>query len=278
MGTAGRGSMHTYNPATFFRCGPMLISSSPPDWSLSVVSHGHLPQIRTLLETAGKLLDPTRFEVLLTLNLPESAHGIENAWPGRLKVIRNTHPKGFGANHNAALREATGAWVAAVDPDLDLGHLDPFAALASALENASTGIVSPTVLDASGACSDHAREVPTPGRLARRYASGGPASFESWLTIPHDVDWVAGLFMAMRRETFNQLGGFDERFHMYCEDVDLCLRSWNAGLAVRVIPGASVVHPARRRTLKDPRHFLWHLASLVRLWRSVSYREFRRSR
>lgn len=269
--------MHIYNPATFFRRGPMLTSSPPPAWSLSVVSHGHLPQIRALLKDACKLLDPARFEILLTLNLPEPADGIESAWPGRLRVIRNTHPRGFGANHNAALREATGAWVAAVDPDLCLGDRDPFAALGPALENASVGIVSPTVLDARGACSDHAREVPTPSRLVRRYASGGAASFESWPTIPHDVDWVAGLFMAMRRETFTRLGGFDERFYMYCEDVDLCLRSWNAGLAVRVIPGAPVVHPARRRTLKNPRHFLWHVASLVRLWSSVSYREFRRT-
>lgn len=278
MGPEGGRSMHFYNPATFFRRGPMQTPFPPPDWSLSVVSHGHLPQIRALLADARKLLDPARFEVFLTLNLPESADGLEQEWPGRLRVIQNHEPKGFGANHNAALRQASGKWVATVDPDLRLGSRDPFAGLESALEGETTGIVSPTVLDEHGDCSDHAREVPTPGRLFLRYASGGPASFDRWLTIPHDVDWLAGLFMAMRRDNFLQLGGFDERFHMYCEDVDLCLRSWNAGLAVRVIPGAQVTHSARRRTLKSARHFFWHLASLGRLWTSLSYREFRRSR
>ncbi len=256
----------------------MPTSSLPPDWSLSVVSHGHLGQVRVLLKDLGAQLDPARFEILLTLNLPESAEGLDAVWPGRLTVIRNPAPKGFGANHNAALRSASGTWAATVDPDLRLPSGDPFPLLEAELEKRSTGIVSPTVLDEHGALSDHARAVPTPVRLLRRYARGGPASFESWLTLPHDVDWIAGLFMAMRRDVFVELGGFDERFHMYCEDVDLCLRSWNAGLAVRVIPGVAVVHPARRRTLKDPRHFAWHVGSLARLWSSASYRRFRQSR
>lgn len=275
---------HSYNPAGFFPVlansllRPMSNSFAPPDWSLSVVSHGHLPQIRTLLDDFRAQLDPARFEILLTLNLAEAVGGLEQAWPGRLTVIRNPQPKGFGANHNAAIQRASGKWVATVDPDLRLHGADPFAALEAELEENSTGIVSPTVLDELGRLSDHAREVPTPTRLVRRYAHGRPPSFDSGSTRPQDVDWLAGLFMAMRRDTFVQLGGFDERFHMYCEDVDLCLRSWNAGLTVRVVPGLAVVHPARRRTLKDPRHFLWHLASLAQLWSSPSYRAFRRSR
>ena len=255
----------------------MPLPSSQPAWSLSVVSHGHLPEIRNLLGDLARCLDPQRFEILLTLNRPEPADAIEHLWPGRFRLLRNPRPQGFGANHNAALRQATGTYVATLDPDLRLTD-DPFVALETELGTGSTGIVSPAVLDGQGALSDHAREVPTPARLLRRYARGGPSSSPNRPTGPHDVDWLAGLFMAMRLDTFRRLGGFDERFHMYCEDVDLCLRTWNAGLAVRVIPGVPVVHPARRRTLKDPRHLSWHLASLARLWSSSSYREFRRPR
>ena len=230
----------------------MSTSSPTPAWSLSVVSHGHLPAIRAQLADLAGCLDSARYEILLTLNLSEAADGIEQAWPGRMRLIRNDRPRGFGANHNAALSQAVGTYVATVDPDLRLTGRDPFAALEAELEKGSTGIVSPSVLDEHAALTDHAREVPTPLRLWRRYAQGGPVSFDSWLTVTHDVDWLAGLFLAMRRETFQQLHGFDERFHMYCEDVDLCLRSWNSGLAVRVIPGVPVLHAARRRTLKGP--------------------------
>lgn len=243
-----------------------------------MVSHGHLPEIRALLKDCQVHLDPTRFEILVTLNLAEPDDGLQLAWRGPMTVIRNAQPKGFGANHNAAMRRAVGTWVATVDPDLRLSAGDPFTGLEAELGKASTGIVSPPVMDEHGDLSDHAREVPTPRRLFRRYVRGGPVSTACRRTDPQDVDWIAGLLMATRRDTFRTLGGFDERFHMYCEDVDLCLRSWNAGLAVRVVPGVHVMHPARRRTLKHPRHFLWHVASLVRLWSSASYRAFGRTR
>jgi GT2 family glycosyltransferase len=93
-----------------------------------------------------------------------------------------------------------------------------------------------------------------------------------------EVDWVAGLFMAMRAETFETLGGFDERYFLYCEDAELCLRAWNRGFDVRVVPAAPVTHPARRQTMKNWRHFRWHLESLAKLWNSDSYRQFEAGR
>ena len=106
-----------------------------PDWSLSVVSHGHLPAIGGLLNDCRRLLDPQRFEILLTLNRPETLPP-DLAWGGALQVLRNERPLGFAANHNAALGRARGRWLAALDPDLRL-HSDPFTELATALtENA----------------------------------------------------------------------------------------------------------------------------------------------
>ena len=56
------------------------------------------------------------------------------------------------------------------------------------------------------------------------------------------VDWVCGAAMAVRREAWLAVGGFDERFHFYCQDLDLCLRILAAGFTVEVVPGARVVH------------------------------------
>lgn len=249
----------------------------PPEWTLSVVSHGHLSSIRLLLRDLARVLDPDRHELILTLNLPEPAEQIDGIWPGRLTIIRNQAPRGFAANHNAALRRARGRWVAVIDPDLRL-RADPFPELAVALEDPVCGITSTIVCDELGAVSDHARRAPTAFELLRRRVRCGPRMYDHSLTRAIDVDWIAGLFMAMRVDTFRQLEGFDERFFMYCEDVDLCLRAWNAGLAVRVVPAAAATHQARRRTLKNPRHFLWHCRSLLRLWTSTSYRNFRPER
>lgn len=65
-----------------------------------------------------------------------------------------------------------------------------------------------------------------------------PAVYER----PGTPDWISGACMVVRRELFEAIGGFDERFFLYCEDTDLCRRVWDAGFAVRFVPSAEVIH------------------------------------
>lgn len=238
-----------------------------------MVSHGHMASVRRLLDDFHNHLDPHRFELLLTLNIDEPVDHLVRHWAGHVAVIHNTARKGFGSNHNAAFRHARGRFFAAIDPDLRL-HGDPFTSLKESLAAPELGIASTRVLDEHGDCADNARSLPTPSRVLRRRLRGEFALYDHDLTVALDVDWIAGLFMAMRADTFRRLGGFDERYFLYCEDVDLCLRCWNAGLAVRVVPAAAVTHRAQRRTLKKMQHFIWHCRSLIRLWTANSYRGF----
>lgn len=246
--------------------------STPPDWTLSIVSHGH--SLEALIRgLATALRSPERFELVITHNLPPSGADLACLWPGPISIISNDSPKGFSANHNAALRRGQGRYLAAIDPDLVMLG-DPFDQLAQVLDEPASGIVSTHVLDESGQWADHARPAPSPWRLLKRHLPGARDGYESAPDRILRTDWVAGLFMAMRADTFARLNGFDDRYFMYCEDVDLCLRAWNMELSVQVVPAAAVVHPARRQSLKRLRHFLWHCASLIRLWTSVSYYRF----
>ncbi|WP_420467958.1 glycosyltransferase [Panacagrimonas sp.] len=251
-----------------------MTTPEPPQWSLSIVSHGHWPRVLDLLSDCARLLDPSRHEMVLTLDVPESVDAAGLPWQGPLRLIRNQRSQSFGANHNAALAAARGRYVALLDPDLRLSS-DPFPRLASALEAADVGVVATRVREPDGCVADHARPLPTPRRLLARHVGGARASYSPELSTALDVDWVAGLFMGLRRTTWQQLGGFDPRYRLYCEDVDLCLRAWNASLRVQVVPGEWVLHPPRRRTLRSSQHFYRHCASLLRLWRSAAYREFR---
>lgn len=251
------------------------VSPPPVVWTISVVSHGHLPAIRELLRDCQRELEAGQYEIVLTLNIPESETDLAQGWTGPLHIIRNRRPQGFAANHNAALRLARGRYVAALDPDLRL-HGNPFPRLAEALNGPATGIVSTCVLDEGGAVADHARSVPTPLGLARRYRRQEAPLYDASLTQALEVDWVAGLFMAMRCDTFEHLRGFDPRYFMYCEDVDLCLRAWNAGLSVQVVPTEYVTHPARRQSLRRIEHFAWHCGSFLRLWTGRSFWRFLR--
>ena len=73
----------------------------------------------------------------------------------------------------------------------------------------------------------------TPGRLASRFRRG-----------PHRVDWVYGTFMAVRRDLFRQLDGFDARYFVYGEDIDLCYRAAQLGARTIHVPAARAVHGA----------------------------------
>ena len=71
----------------------------------------------------------------------------------------------------------------------------------------------------------------TPGRLVARLRR-----------VPYRVDWVYGTFMAVRRDLFRQLGGFDARYFVYGEDLDLCWRAARLGARTIHVPAARAIH------------------------------------
>jgi GT2 family glycosyltransferase len=79
------------------------------------------------------------------------------------------------------------------------------------------------------------------------------------------VDWAAGSFLAFRADHYARLGGFDESFFMYCEDIDICFRSKAEGVALVYYPTISAVHKAQHanRSLFS-KHFVWHVKSIIK--------------
>ena len=75
------------------------------------------------------------------------------------------------------------------------------------------------------------------GRLIGDRATCPPISDEA-----HDIDWIAGASMLVRREVFDEVGMFDERFFLYFEEVDFLRRSARAGFRTRYVPASRVVH------------------------------------
>lgn len=245
------------------------------DWTLSIVSHGHISAIARQLESLSRLPTARRAELIVTLNLPEPVDGLYAHWPGDLRIIRNARPRSYAANHNAAARCARSALFACLDPDLAWREDDPFPALAAALQDASCGLVAPSVLDEHGQLADHARLPPTPvSVLLRRWGRVRDALPPAGQ--PQLAPWLAGLFLAARTDQWRALQGFDERFRMYAEDVELGLRAWTAGLQVLRLPVVACTHRARRESKSSLRRLLWHSMGLGRLWLSATWRQYHR--
>lgn len=234
--------------------------------TISIVSHGHGPLVVTLLQDLVRQQEIERWLVIVTLNIPEPFEPV----PGlRMKVIYNDAPKGFGANHNAASVKAEGALYAIVNPDIRV-HDDRFLQQLCALDwNDGAPLRAPIVVGPNGTEEDSVRRnLSAPNLFARRYRRS-----RGWEANPDSSKffWLAGMFLIAPVIRFHALGGFDDRYRLYCEDYDLCARWRIAGGRVELIRDLQVVHDARRDSHRSMRHMRWHVASLLRVWRSVPF-------
>nr|WP_241907167.1 hypothetical protein [Vibrio splendidus] len=79
------------------------------------------------------------------------------------------------------------------------------------------------------------------------------------------VNWAAGSFLAFTSEHYRKLKGFDEQYFMYCEDIDICYRSYSNGNELTYYPDVDAVHLAKHQNRKIfSMHFYWHVSSVFR--------------
>jgi GT2 family glycosyltransferase len=229
---------------------------------VSVVSHLQARLAKGLLDDLAAHCRDT-VEVILTLNADEplAFEVAEFGYP--IELVRNHSPRGFGANHNAAFRLCRRRAFCVLNPDIRLAA-NPFPALIEELERDRVGVVAPRIVDTAGRTEDSARRFPTLCSLAAKaLGRTGTLDYEIGAS-PFSPDWIAGMFMLFSQEAFGAVGGFDERYFLYYEDVDICARLRAADYAVRLVPAASAVHDARRASRSNWKHRAWHLQSIVR--------------
>ena len=236
---------------------------------VSIVSHGHGEQVQRLLEQLASESAAHIARVVVTHNIPEpTLQSLQGGWPFELQILCNRTPRGFGANHNRALQGAKEPFVCILNPDVELiEQQEPFAALLQTAALPAVGCAYPQQLDETGRLQDSTRELPTPHALWRRRILGH---------AEQRVDWVNAACIVLPLPAWQALRGFDEKYFMYCEDVDLCLRLRLQGLTLRSA-AAQVVHAGQRASHRQLRHLLWHVRSLLLLWMSSAYQRMRES-
>ena len=157
----------------------------------------------------------------------------------------------FGCNLGAAA--GTAPLVLFLNPDARLER-DELERMIAALESGpDVGLLGPRLVEADGSLIPnvrrHQRPVSTWAQalfmhrlLPRaRWANEIDTSQEAYERVAYP-EWVSGACMLVRRDVLDGIGGFDERFFLYCEDMDLCTRIREAGYRIRFEPDASVRH------------------------------------
>lgn len=226
-----------------------------------------------LVEGSSTLSDgPLEVEVFVVDNASSdgSAQMVARDFPW-VTLIRSDRNGGYAYGNNLALRRATGRHVLVLNPDSVLPR-GAIAELVMRLQaHPEAGIVGPKLVRPDGsmhlACR---RSFPTPS-VAFFRLSGLSSLFPRSrvfgrynLTFvdpdrPLEVDAVCGACMLIRRSVIERIGLLDERFFLYGEDLDWCLRTRDAGWTVRYEPSTVVLHQhgaaSRKRPLRTTYHF-----------------------
>lgn len=239
--------------------------------SISVVSHGQASLVAELIADIDRY-GGSQLELILTLNFGEDLPFDTSHYTFPIRIIRNSIPKGFGANHNAAFRIAHGKYFCVANPDIRFSS-DVFTHLVSVFQQeVGAGVVAPLVRSPTGSVEDSARRFPGITTPFLRFVRRNAMPDYPVITTRFEPDWVAGMFMLFPADVYAALGGFNEHYFLYYEDIELCARLRLAGYQVVVEPRAVIVHAARRDSHRKLRYLRWHLSSALRFFTSSVYR------
>lgn len=232
--------------------------------TISIVSHAHGNLVQQLLDDLSYL--QVNAKVVLTLNIPERYPIIPKHLVDKVLVLSNSSPKGFAQNHNNAFNYCDTPFFCVLNPDVRINQ-DPFPELIRAIEKAGVGMSAPIVVNRFGDVEDSVRYFPTPWRILIKAIFRTKSTYvinknDDWL-FP---EWVAGMCMLFNSSAYKILGGFDESYFLYYEDVDICARLWKNQLGLAVCPSVMVMHDARRTSHRELKFLRWHLTSMMKFF------------
>jgi GT2 family glycosyltransferase len=183
-----------------------------------------------------------------------------------VRQIVNSENVGYARAVNQGIRATTGEFVLILNPDCELRPGAVEALFQFLRDHPLSGIVGPKILNADGSLEFSARAYPdhltflfNRYSLLTRLFPDNPFSRRYLMTdwnhaSTRDVDWLSGACLMVRRRAISHVGGMDESFFMFNEDVDWCRRMNHAGWTVTYVPEAVAVHHiGASRSRVDPR-------------------------
>jgi hypothetical protein len=173
-------------------------------------------------------------------------------WP-QVRVVELGSNVGFAKGNNAGIRATTGDAVLLLNSDTVVppGALDRL--LAELDRDASVAVVGPRLVDASGRAElSFGRMIGPINELRQKRLALNRREVERVTTQRHYPDWVSGACLLVRRADAAAVGGLDERFFMYTEDVDFCAAIRARGRRILFVPDIEIVHLRGRSAASAP--------------------------
>ncbi|MEK7158450.1 MAG: glycosyltransferase family 2 protein, partial [Patescibacteria group bacterium] len=241
------------------------------DLSIIIVSWNVRDLLMSCLRSVDRETYGIRYEIFVVDNASDdqSAQMVRQQFP-EVMLIANEVNRGFAAACNQALRRARGRMILLLNPDtLIFNHaLEKLTQWMD--ERPKIGILGPQILNTDLSIQPSTRTFPSLGiqilvilKLHRAFSFFPSVARYFGLNqalSPHRVDQVMGACFLIRRQTFQSIGYFDERFWIWFEEVDYCRRAADAGWETWYTPIAQVMHQKGRsfeqvRAVTRQRHY-----------------------
>jgi GT2 family glycosyltransferase/lipopolysaccharide/colanic/teichoic acid biosynthesis glycosyltransferase len=259
-----------------------------PLLSIIIVNYNVREFLAHAIESLQKAMKKIRSEIIVVDNDSDdgSVEMVRRRFPTVL-LIPNKSNLGFAKANNLALRRARGKFLLLINPDTVVQEDTLRAMLEFFDAHPKAGLAGCKILNPDGsfqlACR---RSFPTPwvaftkivglsalfpkSRLFGRYNLTYRNPDETY-----EVDAVSGSFMMLRREVYEQVGGLDEEFFMYGEDLDWCYRIQQAGWHIFYVPSTTIIHykgeSTKRSSINEIRTFYEAMHLFVRKHLSQSF-------
>jgi hypothetical protein len=238
----------------------MIVPMESPIISVIVINYNTREMTLHCLRTLEMALEGLNSEIIVVDNASTdgSVAAIKDLFPG-VTLVANLENAGFGAANNQAMRVAGGSYFLLLNSDA-FPEKTAVSTLVDFMEmNKGVGVAGPRILNEDGSLQISCHPFPSPvsAWLENLWLSSG---YRHW---KHDrvkhIDFVIGACMLVRREAYQDVGGFDERFFMYSEEADLQRRMKHAGWEIVFVPEARVKHlggaSGAKESARINRHF-----------------------
>lgn len=245
--------------------------------TISIATYNNEKEILSALDSIYRNTADLDFEIFVIDNnsSDKTVRLIYNKYPS-VKVIEQPSNNGFGRSHNYILDKINSKYHAIVNPDITFNGNVLKKMIKYMESHEDVALLTPKILNLDGTIQRLPRKKPTlkyllSGRLEHHSEKFKNIRDEYTMTgvefkEPTEVDFCTGCFMLIRTDVFKDLQGFDERFFMYFEDVDLTQRAKKYGKTI-VYPDAQVYHSWSRASAQRFKYLCIHISSMVKYFK-----------
>ncbi len=258
------------------------MKSHVPDISIIIVNYNVKEYIFNLIHSIKKAKGRLEIEIFIVDNA--STDGSRELIPSRFPEVNYTYNDknvGFGKANNQAIKQARGEYTLLINPDTIVSEDTLTKMFEYMNENSNVAAAGCKILNPDGTFAPESRRsVPTIRSAASKVLGLSSLFPKSRLFSEYYLGWLeedefayvpvlSGSFMFFRTHILKELDGFDERFFMYGEDIDLCYRAGQLGYKISYYPETSIIHYKGESTKKGDLKY-------VKLFNKANYQFFQK--